>query len=155
MKKPRKPLQRYTPLPRPTKPLARSTKPIERTPITNKPTKRKIELLAKTQGALDIYFAAGHAVCQICGKPLDRVGADPCHKWRRQHGRHEADEILAGHRNCHTWLDNSAHQARVKFAQLDPASCAKGGVVKWPAELKADLQQFLLTGIDRIKLGEK
>ena len=114
------------------------------------------------QAALDLYFSEArrgifvfdvdHQVkpCQICGRPLDRDVADPCHKFRRWKGLHAPEYILAGHRACHFWMD--AKRAREKVAQESPVSCASGGVVEWPLILKVDLEDFLKTGVDRIKL---
>lgn len=128
---------------KPRKALPRSTKPIHRNPFTRRATPRKRFLLAATKAALDFFFElSDDPCCQICWIAITRSEADPCHKWRRHHGRHSAEDVLAGHRACHTWMDNQAHREREKEAQASPASCRFGGVVQWSPLVKKSTGTF-------------
>jgi hypothetical protein len=106
--------------------------------------------------ALDHYFqtfgrkedGAWVAPCQICTRKLQRPHAgrevwktDPCHKVRASQCGGEAPEnILAGHRACHSWMDSA--KARELVAVASPVSCATGGVVEWPAEMAESLAKW-------------
>lgn len=133
------------------KPLCRQRKSIKRSPIKKRMTKRKAQLLEKTQGALDIYFSKSTSKpCQVCGVPMLRNDADPAHRWKRHHGRHESHEILAAHRACHVWLDNGAHLDRIRIAQTQDVGCKQGGIITWPTEQYESLWRWLKRGIDPI-----
>lgn len=136
---------------KPRKPLPRATKPIKRSWIKNRITKRKKALLAKTQGALDLYFSGSFiSICQICAKEMSRKEATPAHLYKRHHGRHEPNEILAAHLKCHTWLDNGAHMERIERARESGVSCASKGNILWMWPEYTSLIAWIHYGYDHL-----
>lgn len=137
------------------KPIARSTKRIERKAIRRRVTPKAARIAEACRKALDWYFKdAASKPCQICSGALLRAAADPAHLSRRWKGLHEFCHILAAHRQCHTWLDNSAHMDRIKTANASKVSCQTGGVIKWSTEQLASLNLWLIKGHDPINLGK-
>lgn len=151
--------------------MIRQRKPIKRTALKKKVTKRRKAVKALTDSALDLYFSLGlpslipvlcvedvdpslsPGVCQICGWLIYRHEADPCHLFRRFHGLHEPQHLIAGHRMCHTWMD--AKKEREDFARESGVSCLTGGVIQWPPHMRASLDEWLTKGVDRINLRRK
>jgi len=87
--------------------------------------------------------ALGEAPCQFTGLPMkekiDRV--DAAHKERRWKGDDSPENICAVLHKAHDW------QGQNREAEDFLVSCeinvVTGGVVPWPAHLKADLQRWM------------
>ncbi len=140
-----------TPLPRCTRPIKRSAKPLKRTRIKKRRTPKADLVYKACQRALDWYFRTDSTMpCQISGLTLSREDADPAHLSRRWKGMHEFCHILAADRKAHTWMD--ARPEREAFARASKVSCQTGGVIQWPAEMKASLNRWIVFGFDPIEL---
>lgn len=120
------------------------TKGLKRTEISRKPGKRSKAKKKLTGKGLEEFFRdhgwdrgnLRFAFCQICGLQVEKGYAHPCHKERSWKGNHEAENLLAGHPECHRWMDSSGSQKSQELhARLSPVNMKTGGVVKWPEEL--------------------
>lgn len=147
----RKPLVNIPKPKKQKKPLKRSALANSRKPI-KKVGKRGAKKKADKKAAVDLYFELhgwapgkyleGLARCQMCGRPMLRSQADPCHKIRASQGGSERPEnIVAAHRLCHTW-QHSLRQAETALVASE-ADCRVGGQVKWPLDLLEALNAFL------------
>ena len=91
-------------------------------------------------------YSEDHALCQICGGTLRKIEADPCHKRKASLGKSEKDgsggeveeNIVAGHRKCHQWADETRERRLVMEAS--PINVKSGGVIQWTSEQKKSLR---------------
>ncbi len=101
----------------------------------------------------NINFGGEQARCQICGSPMtkDSVGrARPvaAHKRGRGVGGSDAlENIVISHWDCHEYF--SMTQARKDVLEKSFANCTNGQVVKMPAEMKENLWEYKMTGVNR------
>ncbi len=140
-------------------------KPPKRTPLKQgqhrkpHPWKKNGRAGAAFDQAKDFYFvkwgSITHGPCQVCGLPLLRTEADPCHKTRRnQVKKLEATgdfmaigrNLFAAHRKCHTWADHKP--SRYQAFEKDPANMIDGGRLKLTPAQQISLTRWLLDNVD-------
>ena len=136
---------------------------IKRSSIKRRVTKRATFLKEAAMKAKEVYFTSYNkgfevegymiAPCQISGRPMSVNACDWAHLHRRWKGRNTPADCVIANRQAHQWLD--ARPEREKFARESGISAQSGGVIPWPAEMKASLELWLNEGIDKINLGRK
>lgn len=96
--------------------------------------------LHRTNSAED---ALGEAVCQFSGRPMrEKIDAvDAAHKERRWKGDDTPENICAALHKAHEW--QGQNREAEDFLLASPVNVVTGGVVQWPAHLKADLQRWM------------
>lgn len=118
-----------TPLPRRTRPIARATKPLKRTPITKRPTKRKLEIDALLKAAKEFYFK-GHHICQRCARLIEKTACAAHHKLKRSlGGGHGKVNLIILCHDCHDWAHDESHPRNLREIRDSRANAENGWLI--------------------------
>ncbi len=95
--------------------------------------------------------ALARAVCQFSGREMiEKVSrVDAAHKERRWKGDDTPENMCAVLHDAHEW--QGQNREAEAFLVASAVNIITGGVVAWPAHLKADLQAWLLHRLGPLK----